>query len=107
MPEELINPVHTELEATHADNLCIHIKPNEGEILCVWDIGVPNGGTGIVQVFHRTFAFRDEVDENDEPIPGHDYFTKLATRKDFKATDTNYENIRRVMYAALKYVGQM
>lgn len=107
MPQELVNPVHKDLDATHADNLDIFIRQSRSEVFCQWDIGIPNGGTGIAQVFSRNFTFRDEVDENGDPIPGHDYFTQLATRKDFKATQTNHKNIRRVMYAALKYVGQM
>ena len=90
MPESLGESIVVEV----ADNLRVDIQTKHARIVCEWDLGYMDGDTF---VWTSTVGYVFE---------GAEYDT-LCSRQDFRATKTNYANIRDVMYAALHVVGQI
>lgn len=88
MPEDLTEPK----QVTVADNLCIRIDTRVSRIYCTWDLGYMDQGT-FVHMFADAHVFEGAA------------YAAIAESKDFLPNQTNYENIRRVLYAALKDAG--
>ena len=88
MPE----PKTEGLEVTYADNLAVQIRPGDGKIVCDWDIGYM-AGDQFVPVARQGYVFQGEE------------FDLLSGGHHFRQAKTNYQNIRDVMYEALKRVG--
>jgi len=90
MPEELT----VGLTAEVADGLRVSILPDMGKIICHWKVGWMDGET-FMPLGDRVYEFTGDA------------FDLLAGGSHFKATKTNYQNIRDVIYGALRQVGQI